>query len=126
MTNENLKMTGMIFENGGYVKFANLTPHDVNLVLPDETIFTIPASGVVARVGCHLEQIWVLGNIPIVKTVFDTVVTDLPEPQVGVIYLTSTLVAQAVPDRADVLVPADLRRDAEGRIIGCGALQRLG
>ena len=56
---------------------------------------------------------------------FDTVVTGLPEPQEGVIYLTSTLVAQAVPDRTDVLVPADLRRDEAGRIIGCGALQRF-
>ena len=66
-----------------------------------------------------------LGCIPVTKTVFDTVVTGLPEPQEGVIYLTSTLVAQAVPDRTDVLVPADLRRDEAGRIIGCGALQRF-
>lgn len=66
-----------------------------------------------------------LGCIPVTKTVFDTVVTNLPEPQEGVTYLTSTLVAQAVPDRTDVLVPADLRRDEAGRIIGCGALQRF-
>lgn len=66
-----------------------------------------------------------LGCISVTKTVFDTVVTDLPEPQEEVIYLTSTLVAQAVPDRTDVLVPADLRRDEAGRIIGCGALQRF-
>lgn len=55
----------------------------------------------------------------------DTVVTDLPEAVDGVVYITSTLVAQAVPDRTDVLVPADLRRDEAGRIIGCGALQRF-
>lgn len=125
MMKEKIEMTGLFFEDGGYIKFANMTPHDVNLILPDETIFTIPASGVVARVGCHSEQIGVLGNIPVTKTVFDTVVTDLPEPQEGVIYLTSTLVAQAVLDRTDVLVPADLRRDDAGRIIGCGALQRF-
>lgn len=119
-------MTGLIFNNGSYVNFENLTPHEVNLVLPDETIFTIPASGMVARVGSYTEQIGVLGNIPIVKTVFDAAVTDLPDPQDGVIYITSTLVAQAVPERMDVLVPADLRRDDAGRIIGCGALQRLG
>lgn len=35
-----------------------------------------------------------LGCIPVTKTVFDTVVTNLPEPQEGVTYLTSTLVAQ--------------------------------
>lgn len=108
------------------VEFINLTPHDVNLILQDENTMTIPASGNVARVGSHVEQVGTIGIIPVVKTVFDTVVTDLPDPQDGVIYLTSTLVAQAVPDRTDVLVPADLRRDEAGRIIGCGALQRLG
>lgn len=108
------------------VEFINLTPHDVNLILQDESTMTIPASGSIARVGSHVEQVGTIGIIPVVKTVFDTVVTDLPNPQAGVIYLTSTLVAQAVPDRIDVLVPADLRRDEAGRIIGCGALQRLG
>ena len=108
------------------VEFINLTPHDVNLILQDENTMTIPASGNVARVGSHVEQVGTIGIIPVVKTVFDTVVTDLPDPQDGVIYLTSTLVAQAVLDRTDVLVPADLRRDEAGRIIGCGALQRLG
>ncbi len=108
------------------VEFINLTPHDVNLILQDESTMTIPASGSIARVGSHVEQVGTIGIIPVVKTVFDTVVTDLPDPQAGVIYLTSTLVAQAVPDRIDVLVPADLRRDEAGRIIGCGALQRLG
>lgn len=116
------------FTNGTLVnpRFENLTPHDVNLILPDGEVLTIPASGKVARVGSHVEQIGNIGAIPVVKTVFDTNVTDLPDPQEGVIYLTSTLVAQAVPDRTDVLVPADLRRDDAGRIIGCGALQRLG
>ena len=116
------------FKNGNTVNptFENLTPHDVNIILPDGEILTIQASGKVARVGSHVEQIGNIGAIPVVKTVFDTNVTDLPDPQDGVIYLTSTLVAQAVPDRDDVLVPADLRRDDAGRIIGCGALQHLG
>ena len=116
------------FKNGNTVNptFENLTPHDVNIILPDGEILTIPASGKVARVGSHVEQIGNIGVIPVVKTVFDSNVTDLPDPQDGVIFITSTLVAQAVSDRTDVLVPADLRRDDAGRIIGAGALQRLG
>ena len=84
------------FKNGNTVNptFENLTPHDVNIILPDGEILTIPASGKVARVGSHVEQIGNIGAIPVVKTVFDTNVTDLPDPQEGVIYLTSTLVAQ--------------------------------
>lgn len=107
-------------------RFENLTPHDVNLILPDGEVLTIPATGKIARVGSHIEQIGNIGIIPVVKTVFDSNVTDLPAPQDGVIFITSTLVAQAVPDRTDVLVPADLRRDDAGRIIVAGALQRLG
>ncbi len=97
-----------------------------NIILPDGEILTIPASGKVARVGSHVEQIGNIGAIPVVKTVFDTNVTDLPDPQEGVIYLTSTLVAQAVPDRTDVLVRPTCVAMMAGRIIGCGALQRLG
>ena len=50
------------FKNGNTVNptFENLTPHDVNIILPDGEILTIPASGKVARVGSHVEQI---GNI---------------------------------------------------------------
>ena len=84
------------FTNGTLVnpRFENLTPHDVNLILPDGEVLTIPASGKVARVGSHVEQIGNIGAIPVVKTVFDTNVTDLPDPQDGVIYLTSTLVSE--------------------------------
>ena len=71
------------FKNGNTVNptFENLTPHDVNIILPDGEILTIPASGKVARVGSHVEQIGNIGAIPVVKTVFDTNVTDLPDPQ---------------------------------------------
>ena len=50
------------FTNGTLVnpRFENLTPHDVNLILPDGEVLPIPASGKVARVGSHVEPI---GNI---------------------------------------------------------------
>lgn len=115
--------------NGALVNitFENLTPHDINLILPDGEVFTIPATGVVARVDSHVEQIGHIGAIPVINTVFelDSDVIDLPDPQDGVIFITSMSVAQVVTDRTDVLVPADLRRDDAGRIIGAGALQRI-
>lgn len=112
------------FKNG---ILKNLTPNDINLILPNGEILRIPASGVVARVDSHIEQIGRIGAIPVIKTVFelDSSVTDLPDPQDGVIFITSMSVAQVVTDRTDVLVPADLRRDDTGRIIGAGALQRI-
>lgn len=112
------------FKNG---ILKNLTPNDINLILPNGEILIIPASGIVARVDSHVEQIGRIGAIPVIKTVFelDSSVTDLPDPQDGVILITSMSVAQVVTDRTDVLVPADLRRDDAGRIIGAGALQRI-
>lgn len=109
------------------VILKNLTPNDVNFILPDGKILIIPASGVVARVDSNVEQIGHIGAIPVINTVFelDSDVIDLPDPQDGVIFITSMSVAQVVTDRTDVLVPADLRRDDAGRIIGAGALQRI-
>lgn len=45
--------------NGALVNitFENLTPHDINLILPDGEVFTIPATGVVARVGSPLSRL---------------------------------------------------------------------
>lgn len=73
------------FKNGNTVNptFENLTPHDVNIILPDGEILTIPASGKVARVGSHVEQIGNIGAIPVVKTVFDTNVTRPSRPAGG-------------------------------------------
>ena len=53
--------------NGNLVnpRFENLTPHDVNLILPGGEVLTIPATGVVARVGSHVEQIGSIGVIPV-------------------------------------------------------------
>lgn len=52
-------------------------------------------------------------------------VENLPEPQEGVVYVVSALVAQAVPDREDVFIPDDTVRDEQGRIIGVRALARV-
>ena len=63
--------------------------------------------------------------IPVVTTVYGKV-TGLPEPQTGVIYVVSSITAQACRDRNDVYVPARVVRDGLGRIIGCAGLGRIG
>jgi hypothetical protein len=42
-----------------------------------------------------------------------------------VFFIVSSIVAQAVPERADVFVPAQPVRDEKGRIIACRALGRI-
>lgn len=105
---------------------VNLTPHAINIITDGGTV-TVAPSGQVARV--QVSQT-VVGNItfndmqvPIMDTVFGDV-EDLPPPQDGVMYLVSRVVLSASPGRNDLVVPHDLVRDDEGRIIGAKALAR--
>lgn len=99
---------------------VNLTPHEITIIRDGGNI-TIPPSGTVARCSVNRRQIGSVDGIPVNKTVFGDV-EGLPEPQPGTYYVVSAIVAQARPDRGDLLITDDAVRDAQGRIIGCRAL----
>ncbi|MBT9252153.1 MAG: hypothetical protein KM296_00355 [Brockia lithotrophica] len=104
------------------MKVVNLTPHALNLVSSEgETVATIPPSGVVARVSTQKEKVCEItvngAPVPVQQTKFGKV-TGLPDPEPGVLYVVSLPVAQALPEREDLLVVDDLVRDAEGRVVG--------
>ncbi len=48
----------------------------------------------------------------------------LPEFQEGTFYIVSQLVKSALPERTDLLVPAEVVRDQAGNIVGCKSLGR--
>ena len=48
----------------------------------------------------------------------------LPDFKDGVFYVVSQLVKSALPNRKDLLVPAEVVRDEKGQIIGCKSLGR--
>ena len=112
------------------MKLVNLTPHALNLMPggPDGPTVTIPPSGQVARCATsrvQVDTITVDGvTIPVNRTRFGQV-SDLPDPQPDTIYIVSSLVAQAVPDRQDVFIVDDAVRDDQGRIIGARALAHV-
>ena len=91
--------------NQSYAAIVSLLPHDC-VVRIDGRDIVIPPSGQVARVAATAREVATVGEIPIVVTEFGEI-TGLPEPQSGVLYLTSTLVAQAAArlGRADVVSP---------------------
>lgn len=99
------------------MRIVNMTPHTINL--PD---VSIPSSGS-ARVSETATQIDTIDGICICKKSYGAV-EGLPEPQSGVYYIVSSIVLAAAPDRSDLLVPHDMIRDADGRIVGCKALAR--
>jgi hypothetical protein len=108
------------------MRIINLTPHEVT-ILGGKTPRVIAASGQVARVTMTLRTAGYFDGIPLVESQAGEVV-GLPAPvgQPETIYLTSTLVRLAVPERCDVVSPADFVRADNGNIVGCKALERNG
>jgi len=106
--------------------FVNLTPHTVVVRTADGDI-KIEPSGRVARVAVTQEVIGHVDAIPIVRSVFGQV-EGLPDPEEGTIYVVSTIVAQAVPGRPDVVAPdtgPTAVRDDAGRIAAVVRFQQF-
>ena len=116
------------------MNIVNLTPHAIRVFgreLGQE--WTFEPSGIVARCAVSREVVdylhvdWVDDGekaeqvIPINHSVFGAV-ENLPAPETGTVYIVSGLVAQAVPERRDVLIPDDTVRDEAGQVIGCRGL----
>lgn len=104
-------------------RFVNLTPHAVTLCHPDGTPFlTTPPSPVPARCAASETLVATVpagrDSVEVVRAVFGAT-EGLPAKEPGVLLIVSRLVAEANRDRADLVVPHDTVRDAQGRIVGC-------
>ena len=106
-------------------KLINLTPHAVTFVNADGDTYVVEPSGMLAIVSSEIKMLDIIEvdgfKIPHTKTVFGEV-EGLPDPEDGVIYIVSSLVAGRVPDRDDVMIPNQSLRDDKGRITGCKSL----
>jgi hypothetical protein len=105
----------------------NLTPHPLNLVNEEGASEEIPSSGV-ARLGMTTRPLGRLCGYALTQTE-PVAVTGLPLPLPGIVYVVSALVAQAVPDREDVVSPdmgPSAVRDDEGRIVAVRGFARFG
>ena len=109
------------------MQIKNLTPHEIVLFVGEEKI-TIAPEGIIPRCSVEQQQITEITidgkKIPIMKTSFGQV-ENLPEEKEGVFLIVSRAVAEACPDRNDLLIPNDAVRDENGRIIGCRSLARI-
>jgi len=111
-------------------KVVNLTPHEVRVVAENGMDVVYPPSGKVARLQTVNRVINIEGLPPVVNTEV-TGIEGLPAPEPGVVYLTSSLVAQyaARLGRLDVLSPdtgpESAVRNEAGQIIGVRRLQRF-
>ncbi len=107
------------------VKLINLTPHAITVFGEgDEILAEIEASGEVLRLGERVLSTWEVNGIKVVDKELKAEGVKLPPKQKGVMYIVPLAVAQ-VARRSDFLVPDDLVRDYDGRVIGCRRFMRL-
>jgi len=109
------------------VKVVNCTPHDVNLITENGSI-TFPRSGIIPRLTEQQNKI----NSVIVNGIEIDIMSKsflepegLPEPKENTIFIVSALVAGAVKNRDDLVIPNDIIRDDKGNIIGCRNLAKI-
>ena len=105
---------------------VNLTSHDVVVVQGDRRV-TIKSAGVARRESWQVP----VGTVEVdgmEVTILRTVIGDtcnLPAPAPDTYYIVSRVLAQANPDREDLLIPESLVRDRTGAIIGCEKFGRI-
>ena len=110
------------------MSLINLTPHPIaiygNRPLEEGPAEVIPPSGRVARVAT-IDLGTQLGIACSYELVEYGRIHDLPQPQSGIQYVVSLVVALAARGRDDLLAPYVEVRNAEGTMVGCRYLQRV-
>ena len=105
------------------VGLVNMTPHPIHIIGDNnQVLVTIPKGDRLIRLKAKtIKAGFTINDIPVTRTEYSEPV-GLPEYSFGTFYIVSQLVKSALPERDDLLVPADVVRDNEGNIIGCRSL----
>lgn len=102
----------------------NKTPHPVHILDGDNNVIkTFHKDGELIRLKSETVRHSDIDGVPTSRTVFGNP-EGLQDQVDGVYYIVSQLVKSALPNRSDLLVPAEVVRDADGNIIGCRSLGR--
>lgn len=111
---------------------VNLTPHTVHVHMADGTIREYPPSGIVPRVITEMYQSEPINGIPVVGSVDNPTLVEMPEAPGfpngrGTAFIVSRMVAEAARNEGHMLlVPHDLVRDGQGRVVGCRGFESVG
>jgi len=105
------------------MKFINLTPHDVVVILPDTDTETnrrrtFHRDGTVARVSQRTQLVETVDGVDVSAVRFEGVI-GLPKSVDGVRFIVSAMVKSAAGDRTDLVSPGEQVRDDNGNVIGC-------
>ena len=110
------------------MKFINLTPHAIHIIVEGKPTITIEPSGIIPRLKEQQEEIGkfeIEGEIiPVMRKGYGED-EGMPASHPLTVYIVSALLAQAMPYRDDLYIPNDTVRDEKGRIIGCKSFARI-
>jgi hypothetical protein len=99
------------------MKFVNLTPHDITVIVDGKTI-VFPKTDKVARCKTATTHVNNIDGIPIYATRFGDVM-DLPPMEENKMFIVSALVKDREYTRQDLVSPGNLIRNADGVVVGC-------
>lgn len=107
---------------------VNLTPHEVKIYVDENTFITIPKAEEPLRLEEESEFVDAIElngyDIMIYSKKYHPA-NELPPEEEDVYYIVSALVARAYPNRHDFLIPNDMIRDDDGRIVMCRSFSTL-
>ncbi len=105
------------------IKIHNKTTHDIVILdKNDQEIKRFKAEGAAICLGAEVENVGTLEHVPLTTTRFkDT--RGLPPYKESVYYIVSQQVKSNLPDRKDLLIPAEVVvRSRTKQVIGCRSL----
>lgn len=109
----------------GECLIVNLTPHPVTI-----GSVTIDPEDIPARASAKREKIASVkiegnDNPTSINVVTFGDIEGLPDPKPQIFYLVSRIVAEACPDRKDLLMVDETIRDEKGRIVAASSLSQM-
>lgn len=115
------------------VKIYNFTPHVIRLIC-EHGEYEFPSEGVIRCSEKRIQKStldlrsvspYQAAEVPINEVFFTRNVQDLPPFRSDTILIVSRMVAQAYPERTDMVFPDEVLRDADGNIIACRSFARV-
>ncbi len=102
----------------------NLTNHNINLFRGNQAEVTTLKPGLTSPVVRHKKVLLRhIAGFPVHRKTPGEVLNK-PEKINNTYYIVSSVVAEALPDREDLLVPQTIK--SEGRVYGCNGFYRIG
>ena len=103
--------------NVAAMKFVNLTPHDVVVIVDGKTT-VFPKTEAIARCEVIRQKFSIIDGIPIYATRLGNAI-GLPPMEEGKLFIVSALVKDREYNRQDLVSPGNLIRNEAGFVIGC-------